>query len=115
MSSPRKTPPSKPSKPSTTRARRARFEPATWRPDRLAEAMAKRGVDEKGLRGLITARRFARGYRVQVVLNTIRGWLGGSHDPLYGRTGYIPSVFEIADALDISLDWLCGRTDRGGP
>jgi hypothetical protein len=42
-----------------------------------------------------------------------------------GRTGFECSVFEIADALDLSLDWLLGRVDaeprvpgkrkRGGP
>jgi hypothetical protein len=94
------------------------YKRSTWRPDRLADAMKGRGLvnangepDPAGLRLLLNRLRSERG-QSPVCLNTIRNWLKGSSSPVMGRTGHEPSVFEIADALQLSLDWLCGRTDR---
>ncbi len=88
-----------------------KYKPATWRAERLCQAMEARGLDESGLRGLLNRSRLARDYEVPIQLKTIRTWMDGTTEPTSGRTGFACPVFEIADALDVSLDWLLGRVD----
>ncbi len=90
----------------------SKYKQATWRPDRLASLMKDRGITVLDVRAVINRHRMAAGNSVPITLNTIRWWLDGSRNPMIGRQGYEPGVFEIADALQVSLDWLCGRTDR---
>ena len=88
-----------------------KYKRATWRPDRLASAMKSRNLDSNGLRALINRLR-AENDQIPVCLRTIRNWLDESHSPMMGRTGHEPSVFEIAYALQLSLDWLCGTDPK---
>ncbi len=88
-----------------------KHKPAKWHPRRLAQAMKSRDLDEYGVRAAINQHRMATGNATPITLNTIRWWLDGSRNPMIGRQGYESGVFEIADALELSLDWLLGRVD----
>jgi hypothetical protein len=90
----------------------SKYGQTTWRHDRLIEAMEARRIDQAGLRRLILRNRAARGDdRITLELKTIRTWMEPGMGPVMGRTGSLPAVFEIADALGVSLDWLTGRKD----
>jgi hypothetical protein len=91
-----------------------KYKPSIWRPDRLREAMDARGLDVNGLRALIARHRIRHEdgrSDVAPARKTVFAWLEGTSSPTMGRTGFECSVFEIADALDLSLDWLLGRVD----
>lgn len=88
-----------------------KYKRAEWRHDRLVQAMQARGLDEFGLRALLNRARLDRGHDIPIQLKTIRNWMEGVTSPMSGRTGFDCQAFEVADALDVSLDWLLGRVD----
>jgi hypothetical protein len=90
-----------------------RYKPSTWRHDRLVEVMDARGINEFGLRELLIRERVRQGKPiVPIQLKTIRAWMAPGQGAMMGRTAFVPAAFEIADALDLSLDWLLGRVDE---
>lgn len=90
------------------------YKPSEWRPDRLRIACHARGIQGPAqLCAEINRHRFTRNPNAARAMakSTCSRWLSGDSNPCAGRTGFDIAVFEIADALDLSLDWLMGRVD----
>jgi hypothetical protein len=105
--------------------KRPEYGPPSWRPDRLRLACKVRGIDigtaesprPTELRNLINAYRATvewkgRTGREPIGRVTVLDWLSGKSDPSAGRSGYPSAVFELAHVLQVSVDWLMGRTQR---
>lgn len=88
------------------------YQPSRWRADRLLLACRIRGCATPPLlRAKINEGRGATS-RAPIGLSTAHRWLTGSVNPAIARAGHVPAVFEIADALQVSVDWLCNRVKR---
>jgi hypothetical protein len=94
------------------------YSPPRWRPDRLRLACKARGwvhADGEPNGGELARRvnmwRLAT-ERIPISPRLAQRWLTGEVDPGMGRTGHPSSVFDLAHVLEVSVDWLMGRTVR---
>lgn len=95
-----------------SKPKRPDYNPSEWRPDRLRLACLIRGLETPAaLRHLINKRRALRD-EPPIAARTVERWLDGSVNPGMGRTGHESGVFELADVLQVSVDWLMGRVRR---
>jgi hypothetical protein len=92
------------------------YSPPGWRPDRLRLACKVRGwthADGEPNGGELCRRvnmwRLAT-ERIPISPRLAQRWLTGEVDPGMGRTGHPSSVFDLAHVLEVSVDWLMGRT-----
>lgn len=91
---------------------RPHYAEAKWRPDRLRLACRIRGAETPAdLRRLVNAHR-GPAMLAPLESRTAERWWSGENDPSNGRTGHPVAVFELANVLQVSVDWLMGRVRR---
>jgi len=80
---------------------------ATWQQHRFIAACKAKGIhSHKDLRDAMSVYRGRRG-ESPPLLGTAQKWWSGEQRPTMGAVGKEPSLFELADMLEVSLDYLC--------